>query len=191
MADKIVFDIETSNTISDVGGDAHIEKLDVSVVGAYSYDKDEYYCFEQHEFSELEEMMKRAGLLIGFSSRRFDVPVLNKYFKFNLAKLPHYDILDEIEKLWGRRISLALLAEANLKGIQKSGHGLDAIEWWRNGEKERVKEYCKQDVKVTKEVFDLIRAQGYLWIPQRNSPHMAKVALQYEEPELKPQGGLF
>ncbi len=188
--DKIVFDIETSNIISDVGGDAHIDKLDVSVVGAYSYDKDEYFCFEQHEFPALEEMMKNSGLIIGFSSKRFDVPVLNKYFKFNLAALPHYDILDEIEKVWGRRISLDLLAEANL-GVKKTGHGLDAIGWWKNGEKDKVKEYCKHDVKITKEIFDLIGKQGYLWIPQRNSPHMAKVELSYKEAEPKPQGGLF
>jgi len=189
--DKIVFDIETSNIISDVGGDAYIDRLDVSVVGAYSYEKDEYYCFEQHEFAELEEMMKKCGLLVGFSSKRFDVPVLNKYFKFNLAALPHYDILEEIEKAYGRRISLALLAEANLQGVAKSGHGLDAIEWWKNGEKDRVKEYCKQDVKVTKDIFDLVKKQGYLWIPQRNSPHMSKVELKYREPEPGSQGGLF
>ncbi len=188
--DKIVFDIETKNTIPDVGGDRNIEKLDISVVGAYSYDKDEYFCFEEHEFPQLEEMMKHAGLVIGFSSRRFDVPVLNKYFKFNLSALPHYDILEEIEKSFGRRISLDLLAEANL-GVKKTGHGLDAIGWWKNGEKDKVKEYCKHDVKITKEIFDLICRQGYLWIPQRNSPHMVKVALIFKEPEPKLQGGLF
>lgn len=191
MKDKIVFDIETKNTFADVGGEQNIEKLEVSVVGAYSYLKDEYYCFEEHEFSALGKMMKEAGLIIGFSSKRFDVPVLNKYFPFNLAAIPHFDILEEIENSWGRRISLDLLGEANL-GIKKTGHGLDAIDWYRDGEMEKLKEYCKQDVRITKEIFDLIRKQGYLWIPQRHLPQMGKAEIAYkEEDHITPQGSLF
>lgn len=189
MADKIVFDIETKNTFQDVGGDRNTDKLEVSVVGTYSYDKDEYYCFDENEFEALGKMMQNAGLLIGFASKRFDVPVLNKYFNFNLAAIPHYDILEEIERSFGRRISLDLLGEANL-GLKKTGHGLDAIDWYRNGEMEKLKEYCTQDVKITKEIFDLIKKQSYLWVPQRFTPEMAKVELEYKE-EKQPQARLF
>jgi DEAD/DEAH box helicase domain-containing protein len=142
------------------------------------------------ELPVLEEMMKKAGLIIGFYSKKFDVPVLNKYFNFNLEAIPHFDILDEIEKSFGRRISLDLLGEANL-GIKKTGHGLDAIDWYARGEMQKLKDYCKQDVKITKEIFDLIVRQGYLWVPQRNNPQMAKVELKYEEAPPAPQMGLF
>jgi hypothetical protein len=118
--DKIVFDIETKNILSDPNVQNDLLKLDISVVGAYSYDRDEYFCFEEQELPVLEEMMKKAGLIIGFYSKKFDVPVLNKYFNFNLEAIPHFDILDEIEKSFGRRISLDLLGEANL-GIKKDG----------------------------------------------------------------------
>jgi DEAD/DEAH box helicase domain-containing protein len=188
--DKIVFDIETKNLLSDPDVLNNLLKLNISVVGAYSYNQDKYLVFEEHELPVLEEMMKNAGLIIGFYSKKFDVPVLNKYFKFNLEAIPHYDILDEIEKVWGRRISLDLLGEANL-GLKKSGHGLDAIDWWNNGEIQKLKDYCVQDVKITKEIFDLIGKQKYLWIPQRNVPEMAKVSLEYKEPEPTPQVGLF
>ncbi|KKU15543.1 hypothetical protein A3I34_02725 [Candidatus Jorgensenbacteria bacterium RIFCSPLOWO2_02_FULL_45_12] len=188
--DKIVFDVETKNTFADIGGEANMHKFEISVAAAYSYDKDEYYCFEERELDELGEMMRKAGLIIGFSSKRFDVPILNNYFKFNLGAVPHYDILEQIENKWGRRISLDLLSEANL-GIRKTGHGLEAIEWYKNGEMEKLKEYCKQDVKITKQIFDLIKAQKYLWIPQRNNPEMAKVELKYEEKEPDPQGALL
>jgi DEAD/DEAH box helicase domain-containing protein len=118
------------------------------------------------------------------------VPVLNKYFKFNLAAIPHYDILEEIENVWGRRISLDLLGEANVNA-KKIGHGLDAIDWYRNGEMEKLKEYCTQDVKITKDVFDLIKSRGYLWIPQRNTPEMARIILSYKEEEPSPQASLL
>ena len=191
MKDKIVFDIETKNTFADVGGEQNIDKLDVSVVCVYSYLNDKYICFEEHEFEALADIMQNAELIIGFASKRFDVPVLNKYFKYNLHAVPHYDILEQIENSWGRRISLDLLGEANL-GMKKSGHGLDAIDWYRNGEMEKLKEYCTQDVRITKEIFDLIRKQGYLWIPQRNIPQMGKAELPYnEEDHIPPQGSLF
>lgn len=182
MNDKIIFDIETKNLIADVGGEQNIPHLDVSVVGAYSYNHDKYYCFEEHEFDKLAEWFQRAKLIIGFSSKRFDVPVLEKYFKFKLSAIPHFDILEEIEKNFGRRIGLGILGEANL-GYGKSGHGLDAIEFWKRGEIDKLKDYCLQDVKVTKEIFDLIRTNGYLWVPKRNVPQMEKVVIQYEEKE--------
>lgn len=190
MADKIVFDIETKNVFADVGGEQNIDKLEVSVVGAYSYRDDKYYCFEDSELHNLEGLFRSAALVIGFSSKRFDVPVLNKYLKLNLSAIPHYDILEEIEKSFGRRVGLGVLGEANL-GVAKTGHGLEAVELFRSGEMEKLKNYCIQDVRITKEIFDLIRNRGYLWVPQRNAPQMIKVALEYKELEPAPQKQLF
>lgn len=189
MQDKLVFDIETKNTFDDVGGRNNTDGLEVSVVGVYSYNNDAYRCYTEHEMKELEEVMKRAYLIIGFASKRFDVPVLNKYFKCNLAAIQQFDILEEIEKVLGRRIGLGVLAEANL-GIGKTGHGLDAIEYYKNGEMEKLKSYCLNDVKVTKEIYELIKRQGFLWIPERYKPQMTKLALPYKEVEA-PQLGLL
>ncbi|MEK7629931.1 MAG: ribonuclease H-like domain-containing protein [Patescibacteria group bacterium] len=175
--EKIVFDIETKNSFADVGGQENLKKLDVSVVGVYSYSKDKYYCFDEHELEKFGELVKHANVLIGFASKRFDLPVLEKYFNFNLAAVPHFDILEEIEKSFGRRVGLGVLAEANL-GIGKSANGLEAIEFYRRGEIEKLKSYCLQDVKITKEIYDLIKTQSYLWIPDRNSAQMGKVALK-------------
>ena len=180
MPDKLVFDIETKNTFADVGGQENIDKLEVSVVGVYSYNNDAYYSFDEHEMDKLENMMKNAYLIIGFASKRFDVPVLLKYFKFNLASIPHFDILEEIENSYGRRIGLGVLAEANV-GAGKTAHGLDAIDFYRNGEIEKLKEYCLQDVKITKDIYDLMKSQKYLWIPQRNTPEMKKVEFDFKE----------
>lgn len=188
--DKLVFDIETKNSFDDVGGRENLKKLEVSVVGVYSYDKDEYACFEEHELPKLAEMLRNTRLLIGFASKRFDVPVLEKYFNFNIAAIPHYDILEEVEAKLGRRIGLGILAEANI-GAGKSGHGIEAIELYRRGEIEKLKTYCVNDVKITKEIFDLICAKGELWIPQRNSSQMRKIEVTYKEPEESPQGQLF
>lgn len=189
MRDKIVFDIETKNSFADVGGQDKVGDLLASVVGVYSYGEDRYYCFEEKDFGELAKIFQGAGLLISFSGRRFDVPVMEKYFNFKLAAIPHYDILEKIEEAYGRRVGLGVLAEANL-GVGKNGQGLEAIGMYQRGEMEKLKEYCLQDVRITKGVFDLIRTQGYLWIPRRESPAMVKVPIAYAEAE-EPQESLF
>jgi len=186
--DRIVFDIETKNSFADVGGRQNLAQLDVSVVGVYSYDRDEYAVYCENELDELGEELKRAGELVGFSSKSFDVPILEKYFNFSLSSVPHFDIFEEIYKKLGRRIGLGPLAEANL-GEGKTAKGMEAIDMYSRGDMQMLKEYCTQDVKVTKGLFDTIRSRGYLWVPRRNMPQMEKVEISYTEPEV--QQGTF
>ncbi len=182
--DKIVFDIETKNWFDEVGGREHMDRLDVSVVGVYSYADDTYRAYDETEFGELGKALREAYPLIGFSSKQFDVPVLAKYFNFSLAAVPHFDILEEVQKVLGRRVGLGVLAEANL-GEGKFGKGADAVDMYRRGDMDALKRYCLQDVKVTKELFDAIRGQGYLWVPRRTMPQMEKAEIHYEELEEK------
>src|SRR3989338_2143623 len=112
--DKIVIDIETKNTFADVGGQEHVKKLDASFVGVYSYNQDRYFSFFEKDFSDLEKLWKTAGLVIGFSINRFDIPVMEKYFKFDIWSVPRLDLLEEVEIGFGNRVSLDVLARTNL-----------------------------------------------------------------------------
>ena len=182
MTNKIVFDIETKNTFQDVGGKNNIGKLEVSVVAVYLYETQEYQVFDEHELDKLGALLQRAGLLIGFSSKQFDVPVLEKYCNFKLSAVPHFDIFEKIYEQLGRRIGLGILAEANL-GEGKIGRGLEAVEMYEQGNIKKLKEYCLQDVKITKGLFDTVVKRGYLWVPKRGLPDMDKVTVMYKEPE--------
>ncbi len=181
MAGKIVFDIETKNTFQDVGRN-NTDGLEVSVVGLYLYDRDEYRVYDENEMEELGKVLREANPLVGFSSKRFDVPVLEKHCNFKLSAVPHFDIFEEIYSKLGRRIGLGPLAEANL-GEGKSSHGLEAVKMYERGDMENLKKYCLQDVKVTKGIFDLILIRGYLWVPKKGLPDMDKVEVVYKEPE--------
>jgi DEAD/DEAH box helicase domain-containing protein len=190
MRDKLVFDIETKNTFQDVGGKDRTDLLNVSVVGVYSYNRNEYRCFDEYELKELGEWFKNAYLIIGFYSKNFDVPVMEKYYDFKLTSIPHIDILEEIQNRLSRRIGLGVLAEANL-GVGKSGHGLDAIEYYKNGEIEKLKAYCLQDVKVTKEIYDMMLTKKHLWIPSKFSSEMTKLDFSDFKEPTPPPSGLF
>lgn len=175
--DQIVFDIETKNSFADVGGEENLKKLDVSVVGVYSYKNNAYSCFDENELEKVKEVFRQSDLLIGFAVKRFDLPVLEKYFSskgdFDFCNIPCLDILEEIEQSLGHRVKLDDLAKANL-GIGKNAASLEAIEFYRNGEIEKLKDYCLNDVKITKELYEMLKNQGYLWIPKRFSGKMLK-----------------
>jgi len=149
---KVVFDIETSNIFDDVGSNDPA-KLDISIVGVYDSTTDTYTSYAVEEFDKMWSIFERADILIGFNSNHFDIPLLNKYYPGNLTHIKSLDLLAEIKEALGRRIKLDHIAEATL-GINKSGHGLEAVRWWKEGNHEAVRKYCLDDVRITKEVYD-------------------------------------
>ncbi len=144
---KVVFDIETKNFFRDV------EKIDISLVAIYDSETDSYSSYLEDELSKLWPILERADVLIGFNSEHFDIPVLNKYYYGDLTRLKSLDLLKEIKDSYGRRMKLDQLAEGTL-GKKKSGHGADALKWWKSGEIDKIREYCIDDVKITKELYD-------------------------------------
>lgn len=183
MKDKLVIDIETKDTFADVGGRDQVEKLNASLVGVYSYNQNKFFHFKENEWDRLAPLLQEASLIIGFSIKRFDLPVLKKYFNFNLESIPSFDLLEEIELGYGSRVSLDILARANLN-ISKTGHGLDAIEFYKRGDWQTLIDYCLQDVKITKELYELVKKQGHLLVPKKYSDEIVKVPINVKEVEL-------
>jgi DEAD/DEAH box helicase domain-containing protein len=180
MADKIVLDIETKNTFQDVGG-RELDKLEISFVGAYSYNQDKYLSFYEDELDKLGEFLKKTGLLIGFAINYFDVPVLDRYLDFNLRAVPRLDLLEEFELAAGFRISLDILAKSNLGEGKSHASGLEAIRLYREGKLAELKEYCLQDVRLTKDLYDLIRARKYVYVPDRFTNQLIKIPIEIGE----------
>lgn len=133
----IIFDIETQNTFDEVGS-RNSEDLDISVVGIFDYQTNQYMTFEENELPKLWEILKERDIMIGFNSLHFDLPLLNKYYPDDLNKIAQIDIMKAVKNSLGRRLSLNSIAEATL-GTQKSGDGLDAIKWWKEGDIEKIK----------------------------------------------------
>jgi len=157
---KIVFDIETSNTFQDVGK-ADPALLDLSVICVYDSETDKYTSYIQEELTNLWPIIEKTDMLIGYNSDHFDIPLLNKYYPGDLTLIKSLDILKEIKSSLGRRLKLDSVAQATL-GKKKIGDGLEAITWWKNGEVEKVKKYCEEDVRITKELYDYALKNGVL-----------------------------
>ncbi len=187
MSDTLVFDIETQNFFTDPGvGWNNYGALKISVVGVYSYNRDAYSCFEEHEMSQVLDLFREASRIVGFSMNRYDVPVLTHYFRkisddpaADIWKKDRVDLLEEIERATGKRISLEKLAQANL-GTGKTGHGAEAIALYNEGKIEELKSYCLQDVKLTKDLYDLSRANGFLLVPHRETGELEKIFIRQQ-----------
>jgi DEAD/DEAH box helicase domain-containing protein len=157
---KVVFDIETKNEFREIGK-ADPALLDISVLAYYDSEADDYFCVTEDELSKFWPIVEKADVLIGFNSDHFDIPLLNKYYPGDLSLIKSLDLLKEIKNSLGRRVKLDSIAEGTL-GRKKSGHGLEAITWWKAGEIDKVKSYCIEDVRITKEVYDFAAANKML-----------------------------
>jgi DEAD/DEAH box helicase domain-containing protein len=157
---KITFDLETKNTFQDVGSNDSAD-LDISVICIHDSADDQYKSFLETELKNLWPILEQADLLITYNGEHFDLPILNKYYSGDLTRIKQVDLLKEIKNALGRRLKLDTVAFATL-GANKSGHGLEAIEWWNNGEVEKVIKYCIDDVRITKELYDYALRNGYL-----------------------------
>lgn len=181
--DTLVFDIETQNFFTDPGvGWNNFSALKISVVGVYSYERDSYFCFEESEIETIAELFRGSRLVVGFGSNQYDVPVLNLYFQklanrehLNLWEKERVDLLEEIKRATGDRISLSKLAEANL-GVKKHQGGKEAIMLYEAGRIEELKSYCVNDVRLTKELYDRYVAGRELLVPHRKTGVVERVS---------------
>ena len=156
----IVFDIETANTFPGLSR-SDLSDLELALVGVYDSETDSYSSYVKEELPKLWPLLERTDLLIGYNSDSFDIPLLNRYYPGDLSHLRSLDLMSEVQKVLGRRIRLQALAEATL-GKSKKGDGLKAVEWWQQGLVEKVREYCIEDVRITRELFEHARTKGVL-----------------------------
>ncbi|OGQ49946.1 MAG: hypothetical protein A3I09_03360 [Deltaproteobacteria bacterium RIFCSPLOWO2_02_FULL_47_10] len=190
----IVLDLETKFTFDEVGGRDKNELLGISVAGMYDYQTGKYITYEETELPGLEERLSKKPLVIGFNIKKFDMPVLKPYLHFDPSTLPMLDIMEEIQNVVGHRIGLDSVAQTTL-GAGKSGDGLDAIRYFRAGEMDKLKKYCLDDVRLTKELYEHGCKHKELFFMSKYGKGKVRVELNWEMPteDKKPdaQLGLF
>ena len=159
----VFFDLETQNLFEDVGGRDNVDKLKVACAVTYSTAKNDFTVYWEQDVPALLAELKSATRVIGFNLVSFDYRVLQPYAaQIRLASIPTLDMLADIHKNLGFRVSLDNLAGACL-GATKTANGLQSVEWFRNGELDKVAEYCKADVDITRRIFEFGRDNGFVY----------------------------
>lgn len=199
---EVIFDTETKKFFDEIE-DYDASKLGVSITSVYSRTLDENFkeidgsmkSFWEKDFSEMFKLFEKADRIIGFNSIGFDIPALSPYLPPHWPKLKHFDILGEIKKVEGKRMSLDSLAKATLN-TKKNDSGVNAIEYWNAGDPEslaKLKKYCEMDVAITRDIYDHALQNGLLkYIDFWNETHEIKLNFSYPQEDLsKVQGSLF
>lgn len=146
----VIIDLETKHTFREF---SEHEKLGISVMALFDYSTQQGVVFEEKELSKSFPILENASYVIGYNSNGFDLPVLQAYYPGNILSLSTFDLLEDIRIKIGRRLGLNDMAAATL-GKKKTGHGLMAIDYYKEGKIEELKKYCLDDVMITKELFE-------------------------------------
>lgn len=156
-----VFDIETKRSAQEVGGWHRADLMGMSCAVLYDSKDNEFYEFSDAQIPRFVEHLKQFDLVVGFNIKRFDFRVLSGYTNFDFRTLPTLDILEKIHNRLGYRLSLEHLAKATL-GKKKTADGLQALRWWKQGRIREIIAYCKADVKITRDLYNYGKENGYL-----------------------------
>ena len=148
----LYFDLETQKSADDVGGWGNIHEMKLAVGVVWDSLQQKFFSYLESEASHLIEKLKTADLVVGFNVVKFDYGVLQPYADFDLQEITTFDMLLDIQKLLGHRLSLDHLAQ-NTLNTKKSADGLVSLKWYKGGEIDKVIEYCKQDVQITRNLF--------------------------------------
>lgn len=159
---RILFlDVETRRSAEEVGGWDRIRDMGLALAVVYDGLRDEYRTYFEQDVDRLAVHLLSAELVVGFNVKRFDYEVLGACCDADFTRVTTLDIMEEIQQRLGFRLSLGHLAEATL-GIGKSADGLQSLQWFKEGRLDLIEDYCRQDVEVTRALFEFGCRHGHL-----------------------------
>jgi DEAD/DEAH box helicase domain-containing protein len=148
----LFFDLETQKTAEDVGGWQNTHLMRVSVAVVFDSLENRFLVYDEDRIEALLARLDKADLIVGFNIKRFDYRVLSAYTSKALRELPTFDILEDIYDRLGFRLALDHLATETLNR-GKTADGLQAVQWFEEGKLDKLIEYCRNDVTVTRDLF--------------------------------------
>lgn len=168
----VVLDVETLRTMLEAPS---VEKLGVACCVIYSYYSDRYYVYsdvklEKEEVGDmilldktnLKYMLDTADVIVGFNILGFDLKVLSgslgnlDYLKDKVVDF-YRDILKKYSDFKNGeycKVSLENVVTHTCGRVEKYINGLVAIKRWRQGCRAEVLQYCRNDVNLTRILFE-------------------------------------
>ena len=173
-AGYVVIDLETQRGPDEVGGWV-AERMGLAVAVTWDQQNAFREWFEEDAQALVEEL---SGFerVVGFNLLEFDYGVLaaSNPNVSELLKGKTVDILAHVHRALGFRIKLDELARATL-GRGKTGRGDQSLQWWRQGKRDLVVEYCRADVELTRDLYTHGLTHGVIYYPSYGSKRAAKV----------------
>ena len=148
----LFFDLETQKSAEEVGGWGNIHKMGLAVGVVWDSLDRKFFTYEEKDARQLVDKLRTADLVVGFNVIGFDYTVLQPYSDFDLQEINTFDMLVDVKKRLGFRLSLNHLAQHTLNA-KKSADGLISLQWYKEGKISEIIQYCKQDVEITRDLY--------------------------------------
>ena len=165
------FDLETQKSADDVGGWDNIHKMGLAVGVIWDSLDQEFFTYEEKDASQLVEKLRTADLAVGFNIIGFDYTVLQPYSDFDLYEINTFDMLVDVKKNLGFRLSLNHLAQHTLNA-EKSADGLVSLKWYKEGKINKIIQYCRQDVEITRDLYLFGEKYGFVKYQSRSGNNL-------------------
>ena len=163
VRETVLFDLETQRAAGEVGGWNRSYRMRVAIGVALRLEEGRFEVFDEAGVRELIARLEGADLVVGFNIARFDYDVLSGYTGIDYRRrLPTLDLLEDVHRVLGVRVSLDHLARETL-GAGKSADGLESLEWFRQGRLDLIEQYCRHDVEILRDLYLFGRRMGHLW----------------------------
>ena len=171
MERTLFFDLETKYSADEVGGWSNIEDMGMSIGVIWDTSDQKFHVYIEHQIQEMVDHFYRATQIVGFNHIGFDYRVVagvhhsdahqRSQLYTKLAGLNNFDMLFELKKLLGHRLKLESIARPTL-GTGKSADGMQALKWYKEGKLDKIIDYCKVDVEVTRDIHQFALEHGKL-----------------------------
>lgn len=174
----VYFDLESQKLFEDVGG-RDASRLMLACAVTWSTQRNDFAVYWEKDAAALITELKAADLVVGFNIMHFDYQVLRPYAPTtNFRSFRSRDMLQDIVRTLNFRLSLDSIARATL-GTSKTADGVQSVLWYRSGELDKVAEYCKADVDITRRVYEFGRENGFVYYYSRLGSKL-KVAVNWK-----------
>lgn len=166
---EIYLDTETQRIADEVqGGWENVRAFGLSVAVTWDASNGfrEWY---EADVARLIGELRAFDRIVTFNGVRFDLEVLSAYGDVRELRKKTLDLLLDLKRRLGFRVSLQSLAQATL-GRSKTASGLEAVKWWRSGDpalRQRVVDYCRMDVEILRDIAAHGRREGFVKVPSQ------------------------
>ena len=175
---EIYLDVETQRLAEEVaGGWDNIREFGLTV--AVTWDQGQAFreWYEQ-DVGRLLGELRAFDRIVTYNGVRFDLEVLSAYGDVRDLRQKTFDLLLDLKRRLGFRVSLQNLAQSTL-GKAKTASGLEAVKWWRSGDpalRQRVVDYCRMDVEILRDIVGYARREGFVKVPSQGKDLTVYVA---------------
>ena len=185
-----VFDLETRKGPEELDSDRERgwDKMrrgegGISSLAIYDSDENWTYVYDDSEIEEIAAHLEKADVVIGYSSERFDLLVVEGLLKRKLVLQRHIDLYELIKTALAKagikqRKGENTLGAVSLRtlGRGKIEKGEHAPQLASEGRWGRLYRYCMDDVRLTKDLYNAILFFGYVV-----DPHGSKLKITLPE----------